>query len=167
MNDDLTAVPTKRVGKERQHRTQSTSVKWATVESWSWCDAFESMLVWHFDLPGKPGTLISEFLLNQILQNSFWQCHSLDNWVGSEIGVKLLEWPNGAVLVQRDCPNHPLHNEQTPETLQGRSRYWCKVYIVIHWDSTLHWITYSGMSVENIMIHPLHPAGSPPCITVW
>ena len=27
-------------------KTQSTSVKWATVESWSWCDAFESKLVW-------------------------------------------------------------------------------------------------------------------------
>ena len=166
MNDNLKVVPTKRVGKERQHRTQSTSVKWATVESWSWCDAFESKLVWSFDQPGKPGTQVSEFSMNQILQNSFWQCHSGDNWVGSEIGVKLLEWPNGAVWVQRDCPNHPPHYGQIPETLQGRSRNWCKVYIVIHWVSTLHWITYSGIPVENMMIHPLHPAGSPPCITV-
>ena len=167
MNDNLKVVPTN--GLARRGSIKLNQPLWYEPP-WSHDHGvMPSNLGWFeiFDPPGKPGTLASEFSLNQILQNSFWQCHSWDNWVGSEIGVKLLEWPNGAVWVQRDCPNRPHHYGQIPETLQGRSRNWCKVYIVIHWDSTLHWITYSGMSVENMMIHPLHPAGSPPCITVW
>ena len=170
MNDHLlSAVPTNRVGKERQHQNSINLCEMSHrgVVIMVWCLRIEVGLK-GFDQPGKPGTQVSEFSMNQILQNSFWQCHSVDTTEsGSEIGVKLLEWPNGAVWVQRDCPNHPPHYGQIPETLQGRSRNWCKVYIVIHWDSTLHWITYSGIPVENMMIHPLHPAGSPPCITVW
>ena len=173
MNDNLvSAVPTKRVGKERQHRTQSTSVKWATVESWSWCDAFESKLVWNFDQPGKPGTQVSEFSMNQILQNSFWQCHSVDT---TESGQKLGSSFWNDPTVQCECSVtvqiiHLIMGRPQRYYRVGRVRGAKSVALLAETKAKIQkYRTPSNQfrtPVVKRMLHPLHLAGSSLCITV-
>ena len=166
------AVPTKRVGKERQHRTQSTSVKWATVESWSWCDAFESKLVW----------IVLINLASQGLEclNSRWIrfCKIISDSVirvttesGQKLGSSFWDDPT----VQCECSVtvqiiHLIMGRPQRHYRVGRVRGAKSVALLAETKAKIQkYRTPSNQfrtPVVKRMLHPLHLAGSSLCITV-
>ena len=174
MNDDLvSAVPTKRVGKERQHQNSINLCEMSHrgVVIMVWCLRIEVGLK-GFDQPGKPGTQVSEFSMNQILQNSFWQCHSVDT---TESGQKLGSSFWNDPTVQCECSVtvqiiHLIMGRPQRYYRVGRVRGAKSVALLAETKAKIQkYRTPSNQfrtPVVKRMLHPLHLAGSSLCITV-
>ena len=154
-------------------KTQSTSVKWATVESWSWCNAFESKLVWKvlINLASQGLKYLNSRWIRfcKIVSDSVIRLTQLSR--GQKLGSSFWNDPTAqcecGVTVQII---HLIMGRPQRHYRVGRVRGAKSVALLAETKAKIQkYRTPSNQfrtPVVKRMLHPLHLAGSSLCITV-